>query len=437
MTTDDQKLEELYQRAEQLAQADSREQLVTVFEKILALDPLEPQAHRFLAQWYTNEKNFEEAVKHYKAFNDLVPNQEDMMLTYAIALEEVRDYQGALKILRRAIRLNENNLFPYLYLGAVYEKMGENEKAGWAYSFAVDLNPSVIAQDKNKVLPRIVVERIVRLSRFLEKIGRDLQKQAVDKAKEKFPKGDFKRIEKALWRKLHGPKVGLVNKLQNPLSFYIPDLAPAPWFERGDFPWVKDLEDHLGLIQKELVQNYHGDKDVKPYLQLGGYDPRSWGDLVGNRSWAAIHFYDGMKKNQETAKKFPHTTKVLDELPLFRVKGTPVEALFSVLKAGTAIPAHFGTSNARLTVHLPLVVPKECYLTAGEEERPVKEGKAMVFDDSFTHKARNESGQVRIVLIFEVWHPDLKEEEQAVVEESYILYEKWMKNRDYDAMIDV
>ena len=50
---------------------------------------------------------------------------------------------------------------------------------------------------------------------------------------------------------------------------------------------------------------------------------------------------------------------------------------------------------------------------------------------------RNESDQVRIVLIFEVWHPDLKEEEQAVVEESYILYEQWMKNRDYDAMIDV
>jgi len=40
-------------------------------------------------------------------------------------------------------------------------------------------------------------------------------------------------------------------------------------------------------------------------------------------------------------------------------------------------------------------------------------------------------------LIFEVWHPDLKEEEQAVVEESYILYEKWMKSSDYDAMIDV
>ncbi len=437
MENKDQLIDDLFQRAEQLRQAGSMDKVIPVFEEILKLDPNEVQPNRFLALWCSEKGNYSEAARYFEKFNTLVPNQEDMMLGYAISLEETGKYQEALKILRRAIKLNENNLYPYVYLGSVYESMGEKEKAGWAYSFAVDLNPAIKVQDHNKVLPKPVVARIRKLNAFLDTIGKDIQKQALKRAQETFPKGDFSRVERVVWRKLHNSRIGQVNEKQNPLSFYIPDLAPRAWFEREDFPWAKDLEDNFGLIRKELVQHYQGDSDSLPYLQLGGYDPRSWGDLVGNKDWAAIHFYDGMVKKEDNCKKFPVTFGLLEKLPLFKIGGKPVEALFSILKPKTSIPPHFGTSNARLTVHLPLIVPENCFLTAGDEERPVREGKMMFFDDSFTHKARNESGQIRIVLIFEVWHPGLTEEERAVVEDSYLLYEDWMKNRDYDAILDV
>ena len=43
------------------------------------------------------------------------------------------------------------------------------------------------------------------------------------------------------------------------------------------------------------------------------------------------------------------------------------------------------------------------------------EGHAWAFDDTIEHEAANESGQDRTILIFDVWKPELSEEERALV----------------------
>ena len=53
-------------------------------------------------------------------------------------------------------------------------------------------------------------------------------------------------------------------------------------------------------------------------------------------------------------------------------------------------------------------VTKHASLKAGDEIfKWENEQSAMIFDDSFLHSAKNESDEVRIVLIFDIWHPDL------------------------------
>lgn len=37
----------------------------------------------------------------------------------------------------------------------------------------------------------------------------------------------------------------------------------------------------------------------------------------------------------------------------------------------------------------------------------LQEGKCVIFDDSFLHEAANLSDKPRVVLIVDVWHPDL------------------------------
>lgn len=60
-----------------------------------------------------------------------------------------------------------------------------------------------------------------------------------------------------------------------------------------------------------------------------------------------------------------------------------------------------------LRCHLPLVVPAggSCAIRVGNETRQWKEGELMIFDDSFEHEAWNNSGEDRIVLMFDIPNP--------------------------------
>ena len=89
--------------------------------------------------------------------------------------------------------------------------------------------------------------------------------------------------------------------------------------------------------------------------------------------------------------------------------------MFSILDAKTRIPPHVGVNNARLIVHLPLIVPPGCGFRVGSETRSWEPGKAFVFDDTIEHEAWNRSDELRAVLIFDVWHPDLNEAERRMI----------------------
>ena len=45
-----------------------------------------------------------------------------------------------------------------------------------------------------------------------------------------------------------------------------------------------------------------------------------------------------------------------------------------------------------------------------------EEGKVLVFDDSFEHEAWNDSEAPRVVLIFDIWHPDLSKGEVKLLD---------------------
>jgi aspartyl/asparaginyl beta-hydroxylase (cupin superfamily) len=97
------------------------------------------------------------------------------------------------------------------------------------------------------------------------------------------------------------------------------------------------------------------------------------------------------------------------------VRGRAPGVLFSMLRPRTHIPPHWGMLNTRLICHLPLIVPQGCRLRVGNHERTVEAGKLMIFDDSINHEAWNDSDEVRIVLLFEIWNPALSEAERAAL----------------------
>jgi len=89
--------------------------------------------------------------------------------------------------------------------------------------------------------------------------------------------------------------------------------------------------------------------------------------------------------------------------------------MFSLLAPRTKIPAHTGVANTRLVCHLPLIVPKGCAFRVGESVREWRPGEAFVFDDTIEHEAWNDSEELRIVLIVDLWPPALGQAERAAV----------------------
>jgi aspartyl/asparaginyl beta-hydroxylase (cupin superfamily) len=60
-------------------------------------------------------------------------------------------------------------------------------------------------------------------------------------------------------------------------------------------------------------------------------------------------------------------------------------------------------------VHLALTGAEGCYLRVGTQIREWKDGKVLVFDDSFEHQVCHDGPRTRVVLMMNVLQPGLPE----------------------------
>ena len=109
---------------------------------------------------------------------------------------------------------------------------------------------------------------------------------------------------------------------------------------------------------------------------------------------------------------------MLEGVPQVDIANRAPAAFFSALRPHTRIPPHHGATNCRLTVHLPLIIPPGCALQVGNHVRGWTPGELLLFDDTVEHAAWNDSDQLRVVLIFDVWHPLLGDAERVLVKEA-------------------
>ena len=137
--------------------------------------------------------------------------------------------------------------------------------------------------------------------------------------------------------------------------------------------------------------------------------------MLENPDWSAHYLWKNGAPVPENAARSPKTMAALEQVPLPRIPGRSPMAIFSLLQPGTRIPPHNGFINTRLICHLPLIVPPGCGFRVGNEVRPWEEGRAWLFDDTIEHEAWNDSDRPRAILLFEVWRPELSEEERALV----------------------
>jgi aspartyl/asparaginyl beta-hydroxylase (cupin superfamily) len=203
----------------------------------------------------------------------------------------------------------------------------------------------------------------------------------------------------------------------NPTHFHFPELTEREFHPRRLFPWLEELETATDAIADDLNAVMAAERaELVPYIQYEEHLPLAqWKPLNRSPDWTAIHLLRNGDRVEANARHCPRTMEILKTVPQPDIPGSGPNAMFSLLAPGTAIPPHVGVNNARLVCHLPLVVPEGCWFRVGAETRYWERGKAFVFDDTIEHEALNPSPDLRVVFIFDVWHPDLGATERAAV----------------------
>lgn len=193
---------------------------------------------------------------------------------------------------------------------------------------------------------------------------------------------------------------------------------------------VKHLEENVETIRQEylkvaskLPSDYQ--TDTEHTLHQGTWDWHSYmtkGTVQG-----------------QFAQYFPETTSILQELrksqQLF--EGTPFGyTFFSTLHSHSKIDAHAAPMNLRLRVHLPLIVPAaaaatECGIRVGPLTRPWCTDKALVLDDAYEHEVWNDTAEQRVLLLVDLWHPDVTMQERQDIVELFQHAQKqgWWSNK--------
>jgi aspartyl/asparaginyl beta-hydroxylase (cupin superfamily) len=204
---------------------------------------------------------------------------------------------------------------------------------------------------------------------------------------------------------------------QEPSDFHYPGLPEFEFHDRELFPGIAALEAVTADIRGEFDALIAAEAaDMVPYIQYPDRVPlRQWKELNHNPKWSAIHLLQNGRRVETNARHCPRTLETIAQLDQPHVSGASPNAMFSLLAPRTRIPPHTGVANTRLVCHLPLIVPPGCGFRCGATTREWRVGEAFVFDDTIEHEAWNDSDELRVVLIVDLWPPALGITERSAV----------------------
>ncbi len=333
-----------------------------------------------------------------------------LWLNLAAVRRQLNDMDGAFDALREALLLDNRNFPALLMRAALLDRMGQGIAAANAYGIALVQAPADAELDAptHQAVQRA---RTVH-GKYIGELGAYIRERAAA-ANDRCSVAERRRVESFIDMALRTRK----RYQQEPMEYYFPGLPAIEFYEREEFPWLPEFEAAADPIRRELGRILVEDEaGFSPYIQYDEHLPLDqWRELNKSPRWSAFHFYRQGKPVAERCVRAPDTMRALGRLPQAETDLRSPTAMFSVLQPKTRIPPHTGVANFRLVVHLPLVLPGDCWFRVGGEKREWRMGEAWVFDDTIEHEAWNGSDETRIILICDIWSPRLSPDERAAI----------------------
>ncbi len=387
-----------------------------IYRAVLDRIPGETEATNFLSMQLLARGQKSDALKLLEQAIQLKPGDSVLRRSRGLVHLQANQLDEALIEFRDALKLAPDHYIARLLLGDTLARMGNSHGALVNYFGAL-----VAAQLKGQwrdlqTTPPWQRQLVAHATAYVVAGRRELFSRCLEPLRATYGRDTLTRVEAALSMYLLDVAPSYQDDRQRPSFLYIPELPTHPYFDPQKFDWVAELELKTADIRAELSAVLASGEKLDPFHDIAtDRIPDYLGGTSPTRAWDTYFFYRHGILLESHGTQSPLTLAALDALPLTRIRDHAPESLFSVLRPGTEIKPHRGVTNARLVVHLPLVIPEDCALSVGGEMHVWKEGQVVIFDDTFEHAAWNRSEHVRSVLIADVWNPYLDKVEQQAI----------------------
>lgn len=348
------------------------------------------------------------------------PGQPALLFNLSAAARAAGDLRRALTVLDQAIVADPYFVQALFQRAILLEEIGDPRAAARQFRDFLDTVPPEIETD-------------TKFAVALERARASVQSDGVDLAEAIATAGlsPSRRISSSIAHLTTGAQV----YRSEPTFLTVPELPSEPFLEREEFSWLEQLEIATAMIRDEVLTliELHGNDHFVPYVaNAPGTALNQWRDLDHNPDWSALFLWKHGERDDANCAKLPQTVELLERLPLLQLTGRAPNAFLSCLSARTRIPPHNGVTNARVTIHLPLIIPADCGLRVGPETREWRIGRALAFDDTIEHEAWNNSAEPRVILIIDCWNPRLDPAERSYLAQALAAYDQHYGQRRAD-----
>ena len=396
-------------RANKALEVGNEQEALRAWERILHMVPNHIQTLNALGKHALNKGEISAAASAFQRVVNVDGKDPQQWISLAVAHRALNNEAAEESAIQAALKVDASDLLALIMKADLLNRKGNRHSAALAFGAAAKVAPNL---DQLHPSLRPSVEH----ARQYKKNYDDAQGSFLD---------DYLAPHLAMlqgenlsrFRTSLDIMVGRKKRYDSQsMMFHYPNLQPIEFFEREEFPWLAQIENGTDTIRDEFINILQMEEGFTPYLEYGeGLPLNQFAELNNSPKWSAFHLYKNGHLQAENAAKCPNTMALLAHAPQpVQLNRTP-SAMFSLLKPKTHIPPHTGVSNVRLVTHIPLIIPDDCGLRVGNQTRPWELGKAMIFDDTIEHEAWNNSDKLRVVLIFDIWHPHLSLAEREMV----------------------
>ena len=402
-------IEALEAQAFRAAQAGREDEAERLWNRILELAPSHKRTLTALGQRAFRRGDMLSARAAFQRLVDTDGADPQQWIHLAITCRNLSDEPAEEAAIQRALSADPTELVGLILRANLLERKGKSHEAAQAYSAVVAVAPPI--ERLHPEMRPAVSQALAQVNKYNSEFGAFLD-QYLDPHLRNFAGENLKRFRDSL-----DIMVGRKRRYDSQsVTYHYPQLAPIEFFDRADFPWLDPLEAATDDIRNEFLAVLDAEEGFTPYISYPQDVPQNqFAELNNSPRWSAFHFYKMGTRVEENAAKCPITMKLLEGAPQPDQPGRTPASMFSLLKPKTRIPPHTGVTNVRLVTHVPLIIPEDCVFRVGNETRQWVPGKAWVFDDTIEHEAWNNSDKLRVVLIFDVWHPHLTPPERAMI----------------------